>query len=394
MCPHQSSYLSNHPDLVCDPGQSSLDAFIKNGSAQNLLDDDDSDSAESVGDEETLMERSGKLEVLSKILPLWHSQGHRVLVFCQWRKMLNIIQRFMMMKGWKFGRLDGNTSVSSRQRLVDSFNRDETYFCMLCTTRTGGVGLNLTGADRIVLYDPDFNPQTDAQARERAYRFGQEREVTVYRLITAGTIEEKIYQRQIFKTALSNSVLQDPKQRRLFSQRDLKDLFTLKADTGSVRSGGDGLTETGAATRGAGVLDPTETVTSEESKDNEETLKKVLKSKGLAGIFDHDFVEQDSSQPKRESVREMEEHAKRVARNAVEALRRSNSSQENGVDHSRFGSSMASSSLLSNIRRRNSEIESINGDKDSYTALLSRVQDFVGRRRPTTVRGFWVVTLY
>ena len=89
-------------------------------------------------------------------------------------------------------RLDGNTSVASRQRLVDRFNSDESYFGMLATTRTGGVGLNLTGANRIILYDPDWNPQTDAQARERAWRFGQKREVTVYRLITAGTVEEKV----------------------------------------------------------------------------------------------------------------------------------------------------------------------------------------------------------
>lgn len=74
--------------------------------------------------------------------------------------MLNIIQRFMMLRGWKFGRLDGNTNIASRQRLVDNFNADDSCFAMLCTTRTGGVGLNLTGADRIILYDPDWNPQT------------------------------------------------------------------------------------------------------------------------------------------------------------------------------------------------------------------------------------------
>lgn len=113
--------------------------------------------------------------------------------------MLNIIQRFVELQGWKFGRLDGNTNVAARQRLVDTFNSDKSFFGMLCTTRTGGVGLNLTGADRIILYDreylchcgmnvaqyrslltifnftADWNPQTDAQARERAWRFGQER---------------------------------------------------------------------------------------------------------------------------------------------------------------------------------------------------------------------------
>mmetsp|Transcript_27942 Transcript_27942/g.26787 ORF Transcript_27942/g.26787 Transcript_27942/m.26787 type:complete len:102 (-) Transcript_27942:621-926(-) len=101
---------------------------------------------------------------------------------------------------------------------------------MLLTTKTGGVWLNLTGADRIILYDPDWNPQSDAQARERAWRFGQRNAVTVYRLITAGTIDENIYHRQNFKTALINQVLQDPRQKRLFSQRNLRDLFTLKSD--------------------------------------------------------------------------------------------------------------------------------------------------------------------
>jgi DNA excision repair protein ERCC-6 len=152
--------IANHPDLVCDPSKASLRAFITNGGVQHLSEsaDDSSDSEEFASEDETLMERSGKLEVLSKILPLWHKQGHRVLIFCQWRKMLNIIQRFMMMKNWKFGRLDGNTNIASRQNLVDSFNADDSYFAMLCTTRTGGVGLNLTGANRIILYDPDWNP--------------------------------------------------------------------------------------------------------------------------------------------------------------------------------------------------------------------------------------------
>jgi DNA excision repair protein ERCC-6 len=226
--------------------------------------------------------------------------------------MLNIIQRFTELQGWKFGRLDGSTNVASRQRLVDTFNNDESYFGMLMTTRTGGVGLNLTGADRIILYDPDWNPQTDAQARERAWRFGQEREVTIYRLIAAGTVEEKIYQRQIFKTALSNRVLQDPRQRRLFSQRDLKDLFTLKADGGSVISGGEGLTETGELTKGAGYVDPDEEAARENYRDDGETMKTVLKShQGLAGIFNHHILETYAPSIT-SSLCEMEEKAKHI----------------------------------------------------------------------------------
>ena len=93
------------------------------------------------------------------------------------------------------------------------------------TTRVGGVGVNLTGANRVLIFDPDWNPSTDIQARERAWRIGQTRNVTIYRLLTSGTIEEKIYHRQIFKQFLTNRVLQDPKQRRFFKSNDLHELF-------------------------------------------------------------------------------------------------------------------------------------------------------------------------
>lgn len=174
--------ICNHPDLVCNPDQISFDQFIRSGcivkerlrrSGDEEEEEQDTDSVDDkFVDEDSLVDRSGKLEVLSKILPLWNKQGHRVLIFCQWKIMLNIIQRFMMCKGWKFGRLDGNTSVATRQSLVDQFNSDSSYFALLCTTRTGGVGLNLTGANRIILYDPDFNPSTDAQGRLSIFAFG------------------------------------------------------------------------------------------------------------------------------------------------------------------------------------------------------------------------------
>ena len=168
--------IANHPDLVCDPSEEALHTFLQTGGSnlKTVGDGECSDiDDDEIANDETLIERSGKLEVLSKVLPLWYKQGHRVLIFCQWKKMLNIIQQFTTLKRWKFARLDGNTNIASRQHLVDSFNSDTSYFGMLCTTRTGGVGLNLTGANRILIYDPDFNPSSDAQARERSWRFGQ-----------------------------------------------------------------------------------------------------------------------------------------------------------------------------------------------------------------------------
>jgi DNA excision repair protein ERCC-6 len=148
--------IANHPDLVCDPSEVSFKKFVQNrGFARSEtgdLSDSGYDEDGVLGDEQGLLERSGKLEVLARILPIWKKQGHRVLIFCQWRKMLNIIERFVRSNGWKFARLDGNTNIASRQRLVDSFNTDNSYFGMLCTTRTGGVGLNLIGGTHVGRY--------------------------------------------------------------------------------------------------------------------------------------------------------------------------------------------------------------------------------------------------
>lgn len=147
--------ICNHPDLVC---KESFRRFVSpncNSKLDNST-DDDSNSSVDTNNNESVVESCGKLIVLAKILPLWKRQGHRVLIFCQWKKMLNILQRFMVENGWQFARLDGNTCVGSRQALVDKFNTDTSYFAMLLTTRTGGVGLNLVGANRCILWDPDW----------------------------------------------------------------------------------------------------------------------------------------------------------------------------------------------------------------------------------------------
>lgn len=387
--------ICNHTSLVANAdGSMHPSLHVDSSSSDDEFYEDDDDA---------IADQSGKLQVLSKILPLWKQQGHKVIIFTQWRKMLDIIERFSNMQGWNYARMDGNTNVASRQRLVDKFNNDESYFCMLMTTKTGGVGLNITGANRVLLYDPDWNPQTDAQARERAWRFGQKRDVTVYRLITAGTIEEKIYQRQIFKTALSNQVLQDPKQRRLFSQKDLKDLFTLKADTKDI-------TETGEITRGKGVVDVDTAAASgnndEEQPQKNKTLEAVMKSRGLCGVFDHDFVENSSNKKKSISEKEMEHDAKKTALKAAASLQESSKNLDRftptwtGSDETKQPSSFAtagggpatkmasSSSLLANLQQKRIQIassgqteinESDAGSKKN-SELLLRLRKYLRRR--------------
>lgn len=191
--------------------------------------------------------KSGKMQVVKALLEIWKRNGHKTLLFAQHRIMLDILEDFIgRMDGFNYRRMDGNTSIKDRQDLVDEFNNDPNLHVFLLTTKVGGLGVNLTGANRVIIYDPDWNPSTDIQARERAWRLGQKREVEIYRLMTAGTIEEKIYHRQIFKQFLTNKILRDPKQRQTFQLKDLHDLFTLGGTE-------DGQTETGQIFKGTEV---------------------------------------------------------------------------------------------------------------------------------------------
>ncbi|XP_017579330.1 DNA excision repair protein ERCC-6 [Pygocentrus nattereri] len=190
--------------------------------------------------------RSGKLIVVESLLRLWFKQGHRVLLFTQSRQMLEILEVFVRGNGYSYFKMDGTTTIASRQPLIAQYNENKDIFIFLLTTKVGGLGVNLTGANRVIIYDPDWNPSTDTQARERAWRIGQTQQVTVYRLLTAGTIEEKIYHRQIFKQFLTNRVLKDPKQRRFFKSNDIYELFTLSSPDSSQG------TETSAIFAGTG----------------------------------------------------------------------------------------------------------------------------------------------
>lgn len=172
--------------------------------------------------------KSGKMQVVKALLELWKKTGHKTLLFTQHRIMLDILEKFVKtLDQFTYRRMDGTTPIRHRQSMVDEFNTNQNIDVFLLTTKVGGLGVNLTGADRVIIYDPDWNPSTDVQARERAWRLGQKRDVTVYRLMTAGTIEEKIYHRQIFKQFLTNKILRDPKQRQTFQFGELHDLFSL-----------------------------------------------------------------------------------------------------------------------------------------------------------------------
>ena len=135
---------------------------------------------------------AGKLQILSELLHSLKQEKHRVLIFTQMSKMLDILEVFLNLNGHTYLRLDGSTGVEQRQKLMDRFNNDEKVFCFILSTRSGGLGINLTGADTVVFYDSDWNPAMDAQAQDRAHRIGQTRDVHIYRLVTEHSIEENI----------------------------------------------------------------------------------------------------------------------------------------------------------------------------------------------------------
>jgi len=156
-----------------------------------------------------LWENTGKLVLLSKLLPKLQSQDSRVLIFSQMTRMLDILEDFMRLKRYQYCRIDGGTSGDDRDSQMDVFNAPGSpKFAFLLSTRAGGLGINLATADIVVLYDSDWNPQVDLQAMDRAHRIGQTKPVTVFRFVSEGTVEEKIIERADRKLFLDAAVIQ------------------------------------------------------------------------------------------------------------------------------------------------------------------------------------------
>ncbi|XP_023153075.1 DNA excision repair protein ERCC-6-like isoform X1 [Amphiprion ocellaris] len=222
--------LCDHPRLLSAAAISKL-GLEENGGESQQGDEADTDahSIDNIPDD-TLISESGKLVFLFALLERLREEGHRTLVFAHYRKVLDIIERILGNRGFKVLRLDGTiTQIAERERRISLFQTDDRYSVFLLTTQVGGVGITLTAANRVVIYDPSWNPATDAQAVDRAYRIGQTENVIVYRLITCGTVEEKIYRRQVFKDSLIRQNTGDKKNPfRYFSKQELKELFTLE----------------------------------------------------------------------------------------------------------------------------------------------------------------------
>jgi chromodomain-helicase-DNA-binding protein 1 len=135
--------------------------------------------------------------------------GHRVLIFSQMVRMLDILAEYLQMRRFPFQRLDGSIKGEIRRQALDHFNKEDSEdFCFLLSTRAGGLGINLATADTVIIYDSDWNPQNDLQAQARAHRIGQKNQVNIYRLVTKNSIEEDIIERAKQKMVLDHLVIQ------------------------------------------------------------------------------------------------------------------------------------------------------------------------------------------
>ena len=168
----------------------------------------------------------GKLQVLAKLLLRLHTGGHRALIFTQMTKMLDVLESFLNYHGYVYMRLDGSTKVETRQCLMERFNNDKKYFIFILSTRSGGVGINLTGADTVIFYDSDWNPTMDAQAQDRCHRIGQTRDVHIYRLVSERTIEENIIKKANQKKLLGDLAIEGGNfTTAFFKKSTISDLF-------------------------------------------------------------------------------------------------------------------------------------------------------------------------
>ncbi|CAK4117771.1 unnamed protein product [Aphanomyces euteiches] len=168
----------------------------------------------------------GKLQQLDRLLRDLKRGNHRCLIFSQMSSMLNILEIFLNVHGHTYFRLDGSTPVERRQRLMDKFNSDPKVFCFILSTRSGGLGINLTGADTVIFYDSDWNPAMDAQAQDRAHRIGQTRDVHIYRMVSEHTVEENILKKAQQKRHLDFLVLSEGQfTTDYFTKANLRDLI-------------------------------------------------------------------------------------------------------------------------------------------------------------------------
>uniref|UniRef100_A0A671PKU2 Chromatin-remodeling ATPase INO80 n=1 Tax=Sinocyclocheilus anshuiensis TaxID=1608454 RepID=A0A671PKU2_9TELE len=200
-------FLYGSPELACAWAQRSQAFLPQSPGGVMALQQRHGWSFIRIPDKESLITDSGKLHTLDLLLTRLKSQGHRVLIYSQMTRMIDLLEEYMVYRKHTYMRLDGSSKISERRDMVADFQSRTDIFVFLLSTRAGGLGINLTAADTVIFYDSDWNPTVDQQAMDRAHRLGQTKQVTVYRLICKGTIEERILQRAKEKSEIQRMVI-------------------------------------------------------------------------------------------------------------------------------------------------------------------------------------------
>ncbi|XP_078268874.1 lymphoid-specific helicase [Rhinoraja longicauda] len=226
--------------------------------------------------DEELVKSSGKFLILDRMLPELSKRGHKVLIFSQMTSLLDILMDYCYLRDYKYSRLDGSMSYTLREENINNFNNDPEVFLFLLSTRAGGLGINLTAADTVIIYDSDWNPQADLQAQDRCHRIGQSKPVVVYRLVTANTIDEKIVEKATAKRRLEKMVIHKNK----------------------FKGGKSGLNQSRHS------LDSTELMELLKSRDHERIVKgsteKVISDAELRGLLDRSDLIRPATKQKSE----------------------------------------------------------------------------------------------
>lgn len=216
--------LCNHPDLIYEHIEKRSEGF--ENARQHLPANYDV--------KKILPELSGKIMVLDTLLALIKATTNdKIVLVSNYTQTLDLFEKLSRVRNYQYVRLDGTMTIKKRAKVVDKFNDPESKdFIFMLSSKAGGCGLNLIGANRLVMFDPDWNPANDDQAMARVWRDGQRKPCFIYRLLSTGTIEEKIFQRQAHKKALSSTVVDNEEDvARHFSRADLRDLFKLENNT-------------------------------------------------------------------------------------------------------------------------------------------------------------------
>lgn len=215
--------LCNHPELIAEKINEGAEGFEHAG--KYLPNDWNS--------RELRPELGGKILLLDLMLAdIKTNTTDKIVLVSNYTQTLDLFEKLCRKRGYSYVRLDGTMSIKKRGKTVEDFNNPESLpFIFMLSSKAGGCGLNLIGANRLIMFDPDWNPANDEQAMARVWRDGQKKPCYIYRFVTTGTIEEKIFQRQTHKKALSNTIVDHDDAERHFSMSDLKDLFKIEENT-------------------------------------------------------------------------------------------------------------------------------------------------------------------